>query len=367
MKILEICEFSSGACGVWTRVFSESQEFVKRGHEVIVFSSNLEKGTGKITSKLEETIEGVKIKRFKSNIDKADKFISKNVTYFNFKSDLISLSPDIVITHLIHPHSFKALKICKKLKIPCILVTHAPFNVKRSFPLNFLTYIYYKIKVAPAIKKFSKIVKVTKWETNYLNQLGIKDKDTIYIPNGILDEFFSYPKNTVEKGILFLGRIAPVKNIELLISTAREFPKIKFDIVGPAEPDYLEKINSLAKGLKNIKILPPVYNIKEKISLIDSHKIFILPSWREAMPQGLLEAMARGKIVLASETDGAKEIIKNGKNGFIFKQNDLTSLSELIKNSLKGNTKVSVQAKKEAIKYSWNKLIKNYEVLFNSL
>jgi hypothetical protein len=60
-----------------------------------------------------------------------DKIASKNVTYFNFEEGFKQFKPNIVITHLIHPHSFKALKLCRQLDIPCCLVTYAPFNVAR--------------------------------------------------------------------------------------------------------------------------------------------------------------------------------------------------------------------------------------------
>jgi glycosyltransferase involved in cell wall biosynthesis len=363
LKILEICPFSAGICGVWSRVFSESQEFKKLGFEVRVFSSDIIKGTKNI-AKSEEEIKEIQIKRFPAS----KSFFSDNVYNFNFKKEFKEYSPDIVITHLLHPHSVTALKLCRERNIPCYLVTHAPFNVKRKFPLNFLTYIYNKLKVSPKINKFTKIIAITKWEMPYLESLGVDKQRIFYIPNGLPEDFFIQKKSAEEKKVLFLGRIAPVKNIEYIIKAAEKFPEIRFSIVGSAEEEYLIKLRKITelKKLDNISFLSPVYNLLDKIKLIDSHQIFVLPSKREAMPQVILEAMARGKIIIASKTDGSQELIEHDKNGFIFPLEKEEDFFKLIRNNLNSNKEIRKNAERTSKKYSWQKLIKLYISLFNT-
>lgn len=363
MKILEICPFTSGICGVWSRVSQESSEFSKLGHTVKIFSTNIEKGTNNISSDCEVTNDKIIIKRFKAKSSLA----SKNVYDFNFDDAFLEYSPDVVITHLLHPHSFKALKLCQKNNIPCYLVTHAPFNVKRKFPLNLATTIYNKFKVKPLLNKFTKIVAITKWEYPYLKKLGVDTLKITYIPNGLPEEFFVEPSElyatTYTRDVLFLGRIAPIKDLETLLYAARILPNIKFTIVGSPEKEYLETLEQIIKGndMKNVKILPPIYDLKEKINLIDSHDIFVLPSVREAMPQVLLEAMAREKIVITSNTDGGKEIIQDNENGFIFNIGDFASLAKIIQDNI-GGVSVQLKAGIDARNYSWKKLIKLYKI-----
>jgi len=368
MKILEICPFSAGICGVWTRVLSESKEFVKLGYGVIVFSSNIEKGTGNIVS-CEDEIEKIKIKRFHSKTGLIDKILSKNVTYFNFENDLRRLKPDLVITHLLHPHSFKALKICKELSIPCYLVTHAPFNVKRGLLLDIATKFYNFIKVKTKINQFTKVIAVTKWEVPYLLKLGVRKDKITYIPNGIPDEFFKQKKSGPIKGrdVLFLGRIAPIKGLETLILAAKQLPDINFSIVGTHEEDYLIKIKKLIKSenIMNVKFYPPIYDLNDKIRLIDQHKIFVLSSVREAMPQVILEAMSRGKLIISSATDGGKELINHKKNGFLFRIGNYDMLAKIIKENINGNKNIQKNAIQTSRKYSWSFLIKKYIKLFN--
>ncbi len=370
MKIVEICPFSAGIDGVFTRVLAEAKEFVKLGYEVTIFSSDIEKGS-KNCAICEEEIEGISIRRFKANVDFMDKLISKNVTYFNFDKEFKKYSPDIVITHLLHPHSFKALKLARRANIPCYLVTHAPFNVNRRFPLNLATSIFNHLNVKPKLNRFTKIIAITKWELSYLEKLDVKKNKIIYIPNGLPEEFFKQKRANPAKGkdVLFLGRIAPVKNIETLLMSAKSLPKVNFSIVGSSEKNYVERLKRIIANNKitNVSVSPPVYDLRKKIKLIDEHKIFVLPSLREAMPQVILEAMARGKVVISSKTDGGKEIITDRKNGLLFNIGDYRQLVDLIKHNLAGDKTIQRNAEKEAKNYRWDKLIKSYISLFNKI
>ena len=132
---------------------------------------------------------------------------------------------------------------------------------------------------------------------------------------------------------MFLGRIAPVKNLETLIVAFKKLnnPKLKLEIIGPIEKGY-ERIKYL--GSQNIIFSKPIYNMNEKIQRLQEADIFVLPSKREAMPQSLIEAMALGKIVIASDTFGAKDLISPGKNGFLFKIGDSEGLKQQIHKAL---------------------------------
>jgi glycosyltransferase involved in cell wall biosynthesis len=363
MKILEICPFSAGGCGVWERAKQESLEFSKLGHKVAIFSSNIEKGTNKILE-TEEKIEKVNIYRFPTK-----KYpFSKNVMHFDFEKQLEILSPDLVITHLLHPHSFKALKICNLLNIPIFLVTHAPFNVKRNYLLNLATK-FWNWRNKSRINKFNKIISITKWELPYLKKLGIKEEKLIYIPNGIREQFFTKKLSKEQKQILYAGRIAPIKDIEVLLRAISLLKdnSIKLKLLGFVEKEYLPRLNNLIQNLKlqkRVEITNKIYDIDDQINELDLSKIFVLPSKREAMPQVLIEAMARGKICISSNTDGAKEIIEDGKNGFLFNIGNAEQLAQLINKNIKGNKNIQENAKKSSKKYDWKNLIKKYRELF---
>jgi glycosyltransferase involved in cell wall biosynthesis len=79
--------------------------------------------------------------------------------------------------------------------------------------------------------------------------------------------------------------------------------------------------------------------------------------------------MAREKIVISSKTDGAKEIIENNKNGFLFEIENSKELVEKINFALdKKNAskikEIQKNARKSVEKFNWDILIKKLVCLF---
>lgn len=367
MKILELTNYTAGICGVGIRVKQEALELSKKGHEVVIFSSNHVKGSNKIAPN-EDKIENVKIKRFSGKHLGGESYLS-----WNFEKAALSFKPDLIIAHAYrHKHTTKALEIAKKLKCKIFLVTHAPFienNSTRSFLSKLAVKFYDKFIGSKLINQFDKIIAITKWEIPFLKKLNVKNEKIIYIPNGIPNEFFKEKiKPFKGKIIIFFGRISEIKNLETLIKAfkiiSRKNKSIKLKIIGPEEKSYSDKLKKLIENLDlNIEFLSPVYDLKKKIKTLQETDIFVLPSKREAMPQSLIEAMSLGKVVISSRTQGGLEIINNGKNGFLFdieNDKDLSSIIDfsLNKKNLELVNKIKINARKKSEEFKWNNLIK---------
>ncbi len=371
MKILELTNYSAGICGVWQRVQQEAKLLSQRGHEVEVFSSNCVKGSNKIASE-SDSLERIKIKRFPALNLGGESFLK-----WDFEKEFVRFNPDVIIAHgYRHIHTSKALFLAEKYHKRVILVTHAPF-VENDFTRSFLSKIAVKIYdsfVGPRlINRFDKIVHITQWEVKYLEELGVEKNKLIYIPNGVPEEFFKKRKKVLNlNNIIFLGRISPVKNLELLILTASKFRKknssAKVYIVGPAEEDYLNNLKRLISENNlsdSVLFLDPVYDLDKKIELLNNHGIFVLPSRRDAMPQSLIEAFSLGMICVSSNTQGGKEIISDGKDGFLFELETADDLQLVLSRiySMKKNvlSRISSNAVKRANDFRWTNLIKNLE------
>ena len=368
MRILELSNYSEGCCGVWQRVKQEAQALAKKGHEVAIFSSDLIKGSETRADHLSK-IKDISLMRFP-----AKQLGGESYMQWNFKEQALKFNPDIIIAHVYrHPHTVQALDIAKKTGSKVFLVTHAPFvkgNATRSFSQKMAVKFYDTFIGPKKINKFDKVISITRWENPFLESIGCKKEKIAYLPNGIPEEFFTQKQEKEENKILFLGRISPVKDLETLIIA---FSMLKdsgltLEIVGPSEGNYLDQIKALIreKGLETRVILSdPIYDLKEKIKKIDSCKIFVLPSKREAMPQSLIEAMARRKVVIAADNQGAKDIIRNKENGFLFNIGNAEQLANLLSNVLNDDlTKLKDQAKKDVEKFSMSSLILDLERLF---
>jgi len=106
------------------------------------------------------------------------------------------------------------------------------------------------------------------------------------------------------------------------------FPKAKFVLVGDGElrPKIEELIGAL--NLKNQVILTGWR--RDIPELIHTFDILVLTSLWEGLPRVFLEAEASGKPIVATNVDGAKEVIIHGVNGFLIEPSDLNRLAERV-------------------------------------
>jgi len=79
------------------------------------------------------------------------------------------------------------------------------------------------------------------------------------------------------------------------------------------------------------------------------------------MPQSLIEALSRGKIVVASANLGNRDLITDGKNGFLFQIGNERDLANKIQLALNPGNKMKIEAKKSVEQFRWDKIIKKIE------
>lgn len=97
-------------------------------------------------------------------------------------------------------------------------------------------------------------------------------------------------------------------------------------------------------------------------------KVFFLPSYSEAMPMSILEAMGYGLPVVASNVGGIPSIVRNNINGFTFIPGDVEGMAaaiiEILKNSKLANKLSENSAKIIAEEYSLKSHIDAVEKLY---
>lgn len=332
MRILELTNYSAGGCGVWARARQEAILLAKKGHKVRVFSSYFTKGSKELAL-AEEMLGKVRISRFP-----AIKLGGESFMLWNFEDEAIEFKPDIIIAHSYrHFHTHKAIRIARKIGCKVFLVTHAPFgrSETRNILSNLAVWFYDKLIGSSLLKRFNKIISISHWEEEYLNELGVSKDKIVYIPNGLSNLYFEPRELRIRNGsFIYTGRIAAIKNLELILNAIRKINKnVEITLFGPAEKEYLRTLSKIItdSNLQNkVKIVNKSFDSKEQIAQIDKNDFFILPSKSEGMPQVLIEAMARGKVCIASDNQGNSDIIQDGKNGFLFKNNSAEDLARKI-------------------------------------
>lgn len=165
------------------------------------------------------------------------------------------------------------------------------------------------------------------------------DITPIIIPNGIdlkkIEKVFNKISNTYlsKNYLFFLGRLAPIKGIDILIKAfariLKQYPNQKLVIAGPDEENYILKIKKLIIDLKLEEkvILPGELNFEKKIEYLSNATMLILPSYSENFANVVIEAMACGCPVVISDKVGIYKEIADNNAGIIVKT-DVESVEE---------------------------------------
>ncbi len=216
------------------------------------------------------------------------------------------------------------------------------FSIKQKNSL--LVRMFYRILTSISLKYADTYSVASNSDYVFLNNKFNTSKTNLVIrPNwteiGILNQ-----GKRVKNKILSVGRLEDQKNYELLLkefsNTSNEFT---IDIVGTGEKRRI--LENLAKTLKvDVNFLGSLENDK-LLSLYENYCFYISTSKYEGNPKTILEAMAAGCVVLASNISNHKELIENSVDGFLF---DLSSpnLYALIKEISESSNLINKISKK---------------------
>ena len=370
MRVLELTNYSAGVCGVWGRVQQEAQALAGRKHEVRVFSSDRVKGSNDERAAATEKIGKIKVQRFPARKLGGESFMT-----WDFSEAARKFGPEVIIAHSYrHGHTAKALKLGKELGVPVILVTHAPFgDDTRSGVAGMAVKVYDATLGRRTLKEFSHVLAITKWEEPYLLELGLSRGKIGYSPNGIADEFFTKVGTFGNlKKILFFGRVSPVKDLETLLRALSLLDEeVVLEIVGPVEEDYGVRLKGLVEELglgERVSFKEAVFDVRQKVKLLDSAGVFVLPSKREGMPQALVEAMARQRICVVSSSEGATELVEDGKTGFVFTVGSAKGCARALEKALGlrglARKRVGAAARGRVSGFSWGRIVEGLERIF---
>ncbi len=197
--------------------------------------------------------------------------------------------------------------------------------------------------------------------------------------NGVDLERFKLEKrpklNHGKLELLYLGRVAPVKGIHVLISAlpsiAALIPGVRLTVAGgvsPANEGYLEDLRRMAaSGGCNVDFIGHVDNIA---TLIHASDIVVAPSvWEEAFGRVLLEAMACGVPVVASNVGGMPEVLGPSFGTHLFKPNDAEALATVVSTvhgKLQGDQSLSERCRNRAEQFAIENTVLQVEKILES-
>ncbi len=240
---------------------------------------------------------------------------------------------------IIHAHSTKAGVIARfwsaVLGIKSVIFTaHGwVFTEGKRYIERWVT-----AQVEKLMAKFTtKIICVSEFDKNLALKFNIApESKLITIHNGVDPMVFAeslksknFKKFDNEIYITFVGRLAPQKDIFLLIDAVEPIDGIKVLVVGDGElRNKVEKYISEKKLNNKIKLLGERFDVPDILAQSD---IFVLPSKWEGLPLTIIEAMMSKLPVVATAVGGVPELVDDGITGILVPPGDVKALRFAIK------------------------------------
>lgn len=266
---------------------------------------------------------------------------------------------------LIETHDFEGISLYFNDRIPYAIRCHGSFSVLEKY-FGYEVEEGKKYCEREAFKKAKNIISVSGFSENINRELfGITEFRRIY--NGIDTRLFKRDETAqlIPQSVFYFGTLAYEKGadtaVEILIELSKKFPKSQLHFVGAENKAHKQ---ALEKTIAQNQLTEQVHfhgmqKTDTLIPLLSRAQILIFPSKGETFGLALCEAMALSKVVVASEIPSFREIVVNGKNGFIaLSVDEYCKAIELVFNDPVASAKMANEARETIVeKFSQQKML----------
>ncbi len=364
MKVLLVNKFHYKKGGSETYYFTIAEALKYIGHEVVYFAMKDEKNFDCEQSEF-----------FVSNVDYNGKMtvgekvksalsiIYKKESKEKIKKLIQKEKPDLVIMNLVHRQiTLSIVEAIKEFDIPIFFTMHDLICVCPNYTMlskdgvceKCLNGKYINCIKQKCIKGSTSKSVLGFLEAHYLKHKKIYDKIDMYITpsnfyknkldegkftkNSIVHKKNPLPISTVyelpnhvEDYALYFGRLSNEKGILTLFKAIQNTDNVKLKVLGkgPQEEELKNYIkeNNLEEKIEMLGFKTG----KELETIVEHSRCVVVPSeWYENGPYSVMEAMAKGRPIIASDLGGLKELVEEGTTGYVFKAGDIEELSQKI-------------------------------------
>ncbi len=351
-----------------------SVELSRLGHDVTVFTSRYPKTDCQYPNEI--SVERLDCVVRKGNFF----FIPRLATIRGF---------DIVHLHLpFFSGDFLTFCASKLTMSPLVITYHQ--DVRFGGPLDSLLRGYYRLVVGTILERASSVITPTFDAFRDSTAFGVMSKekreDVIEIPNGVDPEEYNprakgervrkeFGLQSDETVVLFVGGLDAAhyfKGVDKLLQALAKLTDEDWKLIVVGEGDMKESYRRLSQelgisersffaGSVSGELLPEYYRACD---------FLVLPSVSEQEIFGLvlLEAMASGKAVVASDLPGVRTVVHDGVDGFLVPPGDVLSLQGrirwLVRNRDLGREMGKKGRRKVETKYNWRDIGKSIESIY---
>lgn len=223
-----------------------------------------------------------------------------------FRARLRDFEPDVVVVATPGPYGLAGARWSRRLKRPLLVGFHTHYaGVTDLYPhaiLRVLSRAYFRSIDRMLFRHAAQVLGNSDEMLELAGRMGAPGLERIgtLLPQAVLDTPWVPPSGRIRR-ILFAGRLAPEKRLHHVLETARQMPGVEFAIAGdgPLRAEVVQASEQQA----NIHYLGWLSR-QRLIDAMDAADALVLPSTVESFGNVALEAMARGRIAVVTETCG---------------------------------------------------------------
>ena len=352
MRILHICPYFNPAVafgGVTSFTLNIVSELNRRAHDVEVYTSD---AGGKNVRLPPEVIRG--IHPFPVNYFRS--IVPGSIAGLFLTPGLVrQVRRELSDFDLIHLHEYRTFQnvvvspAAKNLSIPYVLQAHG--TLPRIGGKTYSKHLFDTLFGNRIASNASGLIAMNRYEMEQIRNSHPRVRGEMgIIPNTV--DFASIDSLQVDKSfrrrfgidddakvIIYLGRLHPVKGIDVLLRSfsnlTSELADLALVVAGP-DDGSLHALSSLAESLSIADRVrfTGLLSFEEKIAALMTSEFLVAPSRYELFATVILEAFACEKPVIASAIGGLPEIVGHGETGLLFETGNHVQLSQRMRELL---------------------------------
>jgi len=247
----------------------------------------------------------------------------------NYRRIIKELKPDIIFSYTIKPNIYGTM-VTNALGYKQVCnVTGTGATFLKESALAKLSRLLYKVSMKKAYKVFFQ----NSGDRDYfISHKMIGDNYEMLPGSGVnLEQHRLCPMpDNDELRFIYIGRVMAVKGVQQYLDAAKaiheKYPNTRFYIAGFIEEDSFRPI---VDDYHERGIVEYLGFRKDIDDWIEHCHCTVLPSLGgEGVPNVLLESAATGRVCIASDINGSREVVEEGVTGFMFRPGDSASLIE---------------------------------------
>jgi len=361
MRLLHVAhQYRPAVGGAEQHIISLSEEMVRRGHDVTVFTSrSRDYQSWRNELPPEEQLAGVQIHRFRSLVRGKRTWRMLAYGYRNYTRSrswrhepwiFLGNGPvcpglywalwrqaadfDLVhINNLHYAHALPAFRAARRRGLPIVLTPHIHMEQPVTYDVGYMWRM---------LRQSDHVIADTPAERHFLLDAGLERQRVTTAGVGIhLEDFRRLDQTACRRDLglpadafvlLFLGRKTEYKGLDLVLaacaSLREHLPHLRLLAVG-ADTDYSETLWARYRSLPGVHNLGGV-SAETRLAALNACDCLVMPSGAEAFGLVYLEAWAVGKPVIGARTSAVGNLITEGKDGCLVSPGSSGELAERI-------------------------------------